>query len=146
MQSFKDLISGDKPINMFGLTPENDEVESRIDAQRLLEYLFAPKTHISAYEHLLSCLARYTSRVNQDTRGLEAALTALRRIQRRTDEALRLWPYVSNMPEDGSLGALPAKDDYFSASFLPEPITRMVCSNYFMKILKLLFANCLTEF
>lgn len=126
MQSFKNLISGDKLNNLFCLTSENGDEERKIDAQHLLEYLFAPRTHLSAYEHLLNSLARYSSRANQDTRGLEEAITALRQIQRRTNEALRLWPYVSNMPENGSLGVLPNKGEDFASNSLPKPIIRMV--------------------
>lgn len=119
-------MSGDKLNNLFCLTPENGDEDSKIDAQRLLELLFAPRTHLSAYEHLLSSLARYSSRANQDTRGLEEAITALKRIQRRTSEALKLWPYVSNMPEDGSLRFVPKNNEDFDATSLPVPITRMV--------------------
>ncbi|VDO03230.1 unnamed protein product [Rodentolepis nana] len=125
MQSFKNLISGDKLNNVFCLTPENDGEEGRIYAQHLLEYLFAPKTHLSAYEHLLSSMARYSSRASQDTRGLEEAITVLKQIQRRTSEALKLWPYVSNMPVNGSLGVLPNEDEDFAANSLPQTIIRM---------------------
>lgn len=128
MESFKTILTDPKLNNLFCLTPENSGEECRIDAQHLLEYLFAPRTHLSAYEHLLSCLARYTSRNGQDTRGLEEAITAVRRLQRRTTEALRLWPFVANIPEDGSLGILPSASAYVDANQLPKPITRMVSS------------------
>ncbi|VDK39668.1 unnamed protein product, partial [Taenia asiatica] len=125
MESFKTILTDPKLNDLFCMTPENDGEECRIDAQHLLEYIFAPRTHLSAYEHLLSCLSRYTSRNGQDTRGLEEAITAVRRLQRRAAEALRLWPFVANIPADGSLGILPSSSAYVDASQLPKPITRM---------------------
>ncbi|VDM16330.1 unnamed protein product [Hydatigera taeniaeformis] len=129
MESFKPLLTDPKLNHLFCMAPENDEQESRIDAQHLLEYLFAPRTHLSAYEHLLSCLARYTSRNEQDTRCLEKAITVVRRLQRRSTEALRLWPFIANMPVDGSLGVLPSSNAYVDANQLPKPITRMTLLN-----------------
>ncbi|VDD83526.1 unnamed protein product [Mesocestoides corti] len=124
MQSFK-TICDDKLNSLFGMTSDDADEEQKIDSQHLLEYLFAPRTHFYAYEHLLGCLARYTSRAGQETRALECAMTMLRRLQRRATEAQQLWAFVSNIPSDGSLGTLPSSSGSCVVSQLPQPITRM---------------------
>ncbi len=132
MQAFKTDCDADLNT-FFEMTPEGEKTghddENQIDAQHLLEYLFAPRTHLSAYEHLLGCLARYTSRAGQGTEQLEDAMTILRRAKRRVAESQQLWPFVKNMPTDGSLGSVPSNGGTLDVNRLPQPVTILLILN-----------------
>lgn len=130
LQAFK--VDCDADMNTaFTMSPDNEGAEGddddRINSHHLLEYLFVPRAHLSSYEHLLGCLARYTSRAGQPTKSLEDAIGVLKRVKRRVVESQQLWPFVENMPTDGSLGLLPSTSQALDISQLPAPVTRLVC-------------------